>query len=115
CSYERFLSGYRVIAGVTGTARGARHELAEVHGLVVYRLDPHTPCQRVDAPDHVAPSERAKLEALVEEVARCHALGQPVLVGVSSELKASLVSRHLAARGLPHQRLTAKDDAREAA
>jgi preprotein translocase subunit SecA len=37
-----------------------------------------------------------------------------VLVGVPTEMKATVVSRRLEVLGLPHQRLTSKDDAREA-
>ncbi len=115
CAYGRFLGSYAKVVGMTGTARGIDDELADVHGLRVARIPPHVPCVREDEPDRVFLTERAKLEALTNEVERCHRARRPVVVGAPTEEKAAIVAKLLSARGVPCRTLTAKSHADEAA
>jgi preprotein translocase subunit SecA len=93
---QHFLHKYPTLAGMTATASSAANELAEVYGLEVTAIPTHRPCIREDLPDLVFTRHEAKRLALVDEIARLHAAGRPVLVGprrrgvgVSPELRQS--------------------------
>ena len=60
-------------------------------------------------------SRRDKLRAVVDEVGRRHAKGQPVLVGTTSVEASEELDRLMEERGIPHETLSAKDPGREAA
>jgi preprotein translocase subunit SecA len=64
---------------MTGTARPAAHELTEVYGLDVLTVPTHRPLIRIDHPDVIFGSRKAKRQALLEEIARVHATGRPIL------------------------------------
>src|SRR5260221_5827541 len=70
---------------------------------------------RIDQPDVVYQTEQAKFDALVEDIAERHRVGQPVLVGTVSVEKSEVVSRMLKRQGVPHEVLNAKYHEREAA
>jgi preprotein translocase subunit SecA len=72
------------------------------------------PCRRVDADDRVYKTTREKYNAIIEEVAECHAKGQPVLVGTVSVDASEVLSRMLQRRNIPHNVLNAKQHQREA-
>ena len=58
--------------------------------------------------DAVFVTQRAKFDAVVEEIVRRHQTGQPVLVGTVSVEKSEYVSKLLGRRGVPHVVLNAK-------
>ena len=70
---------------------------------------------RKDQPDLVYPTEAGKLNAIIEDVAKRHEVGQPVLIGTASVEKSELLSQMLKKKHIPHQVLNAKQHAREAA
>ncbi len=72
------------------------------------------PMIRADQADVVYQTEQAKFDALVEDIAERHEVGQPVLVGTVSVEKSELVSRMLKRKGVPHEVLNAKYHEREA-
>ncbi|NLY52765.1 MAG: preprotein translocase subunit SecA, partial [Firmicutes bacterium] len=72
------------------------------------------PMIRIDYPDAVYRTEKAKFEAVVEEVCQLHAQGRPVLVGTISIEKSEMLSRMLQQRGIPHSVLNAKHHDMEA-
>ncbi len=69
---------------------------------------------RIDHPDAVYRTAKAKFEAVVEEVCQLHAQGRPVLVGTISIEKSEMLSRMLQQRGIPHSVLNAKHHDKEA-
>ena len=70
---------------------------------------------RKDQPDLVYPTEKGKLNAIIEDVVERHEAGQPVLIGTASVEKSELLSQMLTKKHIPHQVLNAKQHAREAA
>ncbi|MEG1973239.1 MAG: preprotein translocase subunit SecA, partial [Oscillospiraceae bacterium] len=59
-------------------------------------------------------TEKAKLEAVCDQVEECHKKGQPVLVGTVSIEKSELISSMLRRRGIKHEVLNAKHHEKEA-
>jgi preprotein translocase subunit SecA len=73
------------------------------------------PMIRVDQSDLIYRSEKAKFDAIIEDVTERYENGQPVLLGTASVAKSELLSRRLKLAGIPHQVLNAKQHEREAA
>jgi preprotein translocase subunit SecA len=107
--------GYRSVAGMSGTAFGAREELDLLYRLAVVRVPPHRPCVRVDEPLRAYADAAARDAAVVARTAEAHGRGQPVLVGTGSVAASEHVAALLAAAGVPHVVLNARNDAAEAA
>jgi preprotein translocase subunit SecA len=100
---------------MTGTAREMARELSVVYRLDTVTLPTHRPSIRVRLPDVVCASGPDKWRAVTEEILRRHARGQPVLVGTRSVAASEALSVLLAAQGVPHTVLNARQDADEAA
>ncbi len=113
-SYQRFFRQYRLLAGMTGTAREVRVELAAVYGLPVVRIPAHRACCRRDLPDRIFGSEAAKLAAITDRVRQLHRRGRPVLVGTRTVAASEKLSRRLDRAGIEHRVLNAKQDRAEA-
>src|SRR5690606_23823717 len=89
-------------------------EFKKIYGLDVIVVPTHKPMIRVDLPDVVYKTAKAKYRAVVEEIVRRHSKGQPVLVGTTSIENSELLSEMLKKRGIPHKVLNAKHHAEEA-
>lgn len=113
-TFQNYFRMYKKLAGMTGTAATEEEEFRKIYGLDVVVIPTHKPMIRVDLPDVVFKTERAKFKAVVEEIARRHATGQPVLVGTISIEKSELLSEMLKKRGIPHNVLNAKHHEKEA-
>ncbi|MBX6395812.1 MAG: SEC-C domain-containing protein, partial [Alicyclobacillaceae bacterium] len=111
---QNYFRMYKKLAGMTGTAKTEEEELRSIYGMDVVVIPTNKPMIRVDLPDVVYKTERAKFRAVVEEIARRHATGQPVLVGTTSIEKSEMLSEMLKKRGIKHQVLNAKHHEREA-
>ncbi|MBC7222924.1 MAG: preprotein translocase subunit SecA, partial [Anaerolineae bacterium] len=114
-TFQNFFRMYRKLAGMTGTAATEAEELHKIYGLDVVIIPTHKPMIRVDYPDVVYKTEKAKFRAVVEEIAQLHEQGRPVLVGTISIEKSEGLSEMLRRRGIPHQVLNAKHHEKEAA
>ena len=114
-TYQRFFTRYLRLGGMTGTAREMARELASVYRLCTVTIPTHRPSARRRLPDRVCGDQSQKWEAVAEYVAQVHRSGQPVLVGTRSVEASDRLSCVLAAHGLPHRVLNARQDAREAA
>lgn len=113
-SYQRFFQRYRYLTGMTGTAWEVRHELWRDYRLAVVRIPTHRPVVRKHEPDRVFRTAGEKFEAVVEEVARQHATGRPVLVGTRSVESSELVGAELGERGIRCRVLNAVREREEA-
>jgi preprotein translocase subunit SecA len=114
-TYQRFFTRYLRLGGMTGTAREMAREMMAVYRLRTVTIPTHRPSARKRLPGRVCGDEQRKWQAVAEFVAQCHLDGQPVLVGTRSVDASDRLSSVLAARGLPHQVLNARQDAQEAA
>ncbi len=104
---------YPRICGMTGTAASSSVEFKTMYLLPVEVIPTNRPMIRVDHPDVVFATKAEKQRAVVEEIRRVHAKGQPVLVGTASIIESEEISRTLA--DIPHRVLNAKNDELEAA
>ena len=102
-------------SGMTGTAETEAAEFAGTYKIGVVPIPTNKPMIRQDQPDLVYTTVEAKLDAVVDDIAERHELGQPVLVGTTSVEKSEILSERLRERGIPHEVLNAKQHAREAA
>ena len=110
---QNLVALYPSVCGMTGTAATQATELKEMYELEVRVIPTHQPVIRVDAPDRLFRTRREKEAAVVEEIARIHATGQPVLVGTASVEESERLSARLHA--IPHTVLNARNDEAEAA
>ncbi|OLO57864.1 preprotein translocase subunit SecA [Actinomyces oris] len=102
-------------SGMTGTAETEAAEFAGTYKIGVVPIPTNKPMIREDQPDLVYTTVEAKLDAVVDDIAERHELGQPVLVGTTSVEKSEILSERLHEQGIPHEVLNAKQHAREAA
>ncbi|WP_417051901.1 preprotein translocase subunit SecA, partial [Ellagibacter isourolithinifaciens] len=101
-------------SGMTGTAETEAAEFASTYKIDVVPIPTNKPMARKDQPDLVYPTEKGKLNAIIEDVVKRHEAGQPVLIGTASVEKSELLSQMLKKKHIPHQVLNAKQHAREA-
>jgi len=113
-TYQSYFRLYQKLAGMTGTAYENRWELRKVYKLITVRVPTNRPVIRQLLPDRVYATERAKFQAVVEEVLRMRQLGRPVLIGTRTVEKAERLSQLLREAGIPHQVLSARHHEREA-
>ncbi|MFC7440002.1 preprotein translocase subunit SecA [Laceyella putida] len=111
---QNYFRLYKKLSGMTGTAKTEEEEFRKIYNMDVYPIPTNRPQQRNDMSDVLYKTEEAKFNAVVEEIARRHAKGQPVLVGTVSIEKSERLSRLLKKKGIPHEVLNAKNHAREA-
>ncbi|HWS31527.1 MAG TPA: preprotein translocase subunit SecA [Actinoplanes sp.] len=111
---QNFFRLYDKLGGMTGTAQTEAGEFSSVYKVGVVSIPTHRPMIRVDHPDVIYKTERAKFNAVIEDIAERHATGQPVLVGTVSVENSEILSQLLRRRGIPHSVLNAKFHAQEA-
>ena len=112
---QNYFRLYDKLGGMTGTAMTEASEFDKIYKLGVVAIPTNMPIARDDLADLVYRTEDAKFNAVVEDIAGRHAVGQPVLVGTTSVEKSERLSTLLAKRGVPHEVLNAKQHDREAA
>jgi len=111
---QNYFRMYEKLSGMTGTAMTEASEFDKIYELGVVPIPTNKPVQRVDQPDLVYRTEEAKYNAVVDDIAERHELGQPVLVGTVSVEKSEYLGSLLKRRGIPHTVLNAKYHADEA-
>jgi hypothetical protein len=111
---QNYFRLYDKLAGMTGTAVTEDSEFREIYSLPVLVIPTNEPMIRDDMNDVIYKSIPAKFNALADEIAERHEMGQPCLVGTISIENSELVSRLLTKRGIPHEVLNAKHHEREA-
>jgi preprotein translocase subunit SecA len=111
---QHFMGLYEKLAAMTATAVPSAEELAGFYGLATVVVPPVKPVRRVDLPDAVFRTRRAKLAGVVREVSAAHAVGRPVLVGTSSVRESQELADLLAEAGVLCEVLNAKNNEREA-
>ncbi len=112
---QNFFKMYDRLAGMTGTADTEATEFHEIYRLDVVSIPTNVPIERYDRNDLVFLTEKDKWEAIVDEIARSHEVGRPVLVGTTSVERSEMLSRMLTKKHrIPHEVLNAKQHEREA-
>ena len=109
---QNLVALYPEVCGMTGTAATQADEFRAFYKLDVEVIPTNRLVIRIDEPDVVFPSKHAKEQAVVEEIRRVHATGQPMLVGTASVEESERLSAALL--GVPHSVLNARNEEAEA-
>ena len=113
-TFQNLFRLYDHLAGMTGTAKTEEREFRDIYGLDVVVVPTNRPMVRKDSPDIVYKSEKAKFDAVVEEIINEHHKGRPVLVGTRSIEKSELLAAMLRRKGVECNVLNAKYHEQEA-
>lgn len=113
-TYQNFFRMYKKLSGMTGTAKTEEEEFREIYNMQVITIPTNRPIARKDMPDILYPTLDSKFHAVVEEIKKRHANGQPVLVGTVAIESSERLSHLLDEAGIPHAVLNAKNHAKEA-
>ncbi|MDE2482693.1 MAG: preprotein translocase subunit SecA [bacterium] len=113
-TFQNLFRLYDHLAGMTGTAKTEEREFRDIYGLDVVVIPTNRPMARKDHSDIVFKSEKAKFEAVVNEIITEHGKGRPILVGTRSIEKSELLAAMLRRRGVECKVLNAKYHEQEA-
>ena len=113
-TFQNYFRMYEKLSGMTGTAKTEEQEFQKIYGLDVVVIPTNKPMVRIDYPDVILKTKRAKYKAAVNEIEECHKSGRPVLVGTTSIAQSEELSAMLKRRGIPHNVLNAKYHEKEA-
>ena len=99
---------------MTGTAMTEQEEFSEIYKLDVVEIPTNRPMIREDCADMVYKTQKAKFDAVIEDIVEHHQKGQPVLVGTITIEKSEMLSKMLKQKGVKHEVLNAKYHEKEA-
>ncbi len=112
---QNYFRLYDKLSGMTGTAMTEDAEFRQIYNLPVMAIPPNKPVVREDLNDLIYRTIDAKFNAVADDIAERHHVGQPCLVGTVSIESSERLSRLLSKRGIKHEVLNAKNHEREAA
>ncbi|MGM9517671.1 MAG: preprotein translocase subunit SecA [Acidaminococcus sp.] len=113
-TFQNYFRMYDKLSGMTGTAKTEEQEFQKIYGLDVIVVPTNKPNIRIDYPDVIYKTKRAKYKAVVKAIEELHAVGRPVLVGTTSIAQSEELSAMLKKKGIPHNVLNAKYHEKEA-
>ena len=113
-TFQNYFRMYNKLAGMTGTAETEAAEFSKIYNLDVLVIPTNKPMIRCDNSDVVYKTEKAKFDAVINEIEDCHKRVQPVLVGTISIEKSELLGSMLKKKKIPHFVLNAKYHEKEA-
>ncbi|MCR5439611.1 MAG: preprotein translocase subunit SecA [Selenomonas sp.] len=113
-TFQNYFRMYDKLGGMTGTAKTEEDEFLKIYNLPVIVVPTNRPVQRIDHPDLIYKTKKAKYKAVGKLVEELHKKGQPVLIGTTSITQSEELSDVLHKRGIPHNVLNAKFHEKEA-
>ena len=113
-TFQNYFRMYNKLSGMTGTAKTEEDEFLKIYKLPVIVIPTNRPIARIDHPDVIYKTKRAKYRAVANDVEAIHKKGQPVLIGTTSITQSEELSRILSQRNIPHNVLNAKFHEQEA-
>ncbi len=113
-TFQNYFRMYDKLAGMTGTALTEAEEFEKIYKLDVTAIPTNLPIIRDDQPDLIYMNEKAKWNAVVNEIAARNEKGQPVLVGTVAIETSEKLAKLLKRAKVPHEVLNAKKHEREA-
>ena len=113
-TFQNYFRMYNKLSGMTGTAKTEEEEFRNIYNMFVVEIPTNKPVIRIDAPDYIFKTAKAKYRAVAEDIKARHEKGQPVLVGTIAIETSELISNYLKKMGIPHTVLNAKQHEREA-
>ncbi len=112
-TFQNYFRLYDKLAGMTGTAMTEAEEFHKIYQLEVVAIPTNKEMIREDEADLVYRDEKAKFNALIDEIVEMQEAGRPVLVGTTSVEKSEILSTMLKRRGIQHETLNAKQHEKE--
>jgi preprotein translocase subunit SecA len=112
-TFQNYFRLYDKLAGMTGTAMTEAEEFHKIYKLEVVAIPTNMEMIREDEADLVYRDEKAKFNALIDEIVEMQEAGRPVLVGTTSVEKSEILSTMLKRRGIQHETLNAKQHEKE--
>ena len=113
-TYQNYFRMYENLAGMTGTAKTEEEEFVQIYNLEVVEIPTNLPIQRADQQDAVYKTNKAKLDAVIEDIKHRNQNGQPILLGTVSVEASEEISKILTSKGIVHNVLNAKNHEQEA-
>lgn len=113
-TFQNLFRLYPKLSGMTGTAMTEEAEFGKIYNLEVTVIPTNKKDIRINHPDVIYKTERAKFNAVVEDIIAQNKIGRPVLVGTISIEKSEYLSALLKKRGIKHNVLNAKYHEKEA-
>lgn len=113
-TFQNYFRMYDKLSGMTGTAKTEEQEFQKIYGLDVVVVPTNKPNIRIDYPDVIYKTRRAKYRAVANTIEELHKKGRPVLVGTTSIQQSEELSELLKKRGIEHNVLNAKFHEKEA-
>ena len=113
-TYQNYFRMYENLAGMTGTAKTEEDEFVQIYNLEVVEIPTNLPIQRADQQDAVYKTNKAKLDAVIEDIQIRNQNGQPILLGTVSVEASEEISKLLTSKGIVHNVLNAKNHQQEA-
>jgi len=105
---QHYFQMYKGLSGMTGTAKTEEDEFKQIYALPVLVIPTNKPLQREASPDRIFRTQKAKFDAIADEIETMHQAGRPVLIGTNSIEKSEYLSNLLKKRKLDHHVLNAK-------
>ena len=113
-TFQNYFRLYEKLAGMTGTAVTEADEFSEIYGLGVVAVPTNMPIARIDEDDQVYRTKEEKYDAVIKEIKKSYAKGQPILVGTTSIDKSEEISKLLKKENIKHNVLNARYHEKEA-
>ncbi|WP_429971616.1 accessory Sec system translocase SecA2 [Fructilactobacillus sp. Tb1] len=113
-TYQDLFRMFNQLAGMTGTAATDAVELLDVYNLSVFKVPTNKPNIRIDKPDELYITNKAKLLDTLELVKKTHVTGRPILIETGSLDLSVLYSHLLLKAGIAHSLLNARSGIKEA-
>ncbi len=113
-TFQNLFRMYEKLSGMTGTAETEASELYSIYKTDVIIIPTNKPITRVDHQDKMYLSKESKYKALIHDIKKIHATGQPILVGTGSVESSEELSKLLKKEKISHSVLNAKYHAQEA-
>ncbi len=107
-TFQNFFNKFDKKCGMTGTALTEEKEFREIYGMDVITIPTNRPVARIDLQDAVFKTKKEKFNAILQEIERIHAAGQPILVGTITIETSEMLSEMLRRHGIEHKVLNAK-------
>ncbi|AXP08539.1 preprotein translocase subunit SecA [Campylobacter hepaticus] len=113
-TFQNYFRMYNKLAGMTGTAQTEATEFSQIYNLDVISIPTNIPIKRQDKDDLIYKTQNEKFKAVIEEIKKANAKGQPVLVGTASIERSEVFHNMLVKEKIPHHVLNAKNHEQEA-
>ncbi|MCV3347970.1 preprotein translocase subunit SecA [Campylobacter lari] len=113
-TFQNYFRMYKKLAGMTGTAQTEATEFSQIYNLDVVSIPTNIPVARIDKDDLIYKTQEEKFKAVIEEIKKANAKGQPVLVGTASIERSEVFHNMLVKERIPHHVLNAKNHEQEA-